>query len=104
MQGVLLLVLAKGQLCPFLQKGGSMLDFKEISKMVSFKEVLDSLNIPYSETDKELKTEKIIANKEKNMFFDKATKKGGSVIQFYSDHTGKTAKEAAQDIYESLNG
>jgi hypothetical protein len=75
------------------------LDFKEISGLVHIRDVLNLLNIPFTEDEKEIKTEDIIANKEKNMFFYKKTKKGGSVIQFYADHSGKTAREAAAELF-----
>jgi hypothetical protein len=95
--------LYQGLNSPFYRKGGKMfLDFKQISKDVEFKQVLDWLNIPYQETKTELKTENIIANKEKNLFFHKQGGKGGSVIQFYADHSNQSVREAALVLFKQF--
>lgn len=61
------------------------INFSEISKKIPFSVLLNHLNIPYEETEKELKTDNIIVSKDKNLFFYKGTKSGGSVINLYSD-------------------
>ena len=63
------------------------LNFKEISKQISFEEVLNWLNIPFQKKDKELRGEGFIINIEKNLFFcpDNDELKG-SVINFVAHY------------------
>jgi hypothetical protein len=80
-------------------------DFNHISKSITFKQLFDNLNIPYSEKKEEMKGEyknlKFIVNKEKNLFFcpnnDNAK---GSVINFLAAITGSDLRTAAIDLQE----
>ena len=72
------------------------LNFAEISKAISFSDVLDWLNIPYQKKNNELRGEGFIVSVEKNLFFDpKDDKKRGSVINFVSHHMKIGLREAA---------
>jgi hypothetical protein len=71
------------------------IDFKEVSAKVSFKQLLDHLGIIYEETDTEIKTEKIVVNKTKNLFFYKGSKEGGNVINFTAKHLDTDLRTAA---------
>lgn len=71
------------------------LDFKAISAAIPFKSVLDHFNIPYDETDKELRTEEIVVSKEKNLFFSLKGNGKGSVINFFANHEGIDLRRAA---------
>lgn len=72
------------------------LNFKEISKQISFEEVLNWLNIPFQKKDKELRGEGFIINIEKNLFFcpDNDELKG-SVINFVAHYKKTDLREAA---------
>lgn len=73
------------------------LNFKEISEKVSFEEVLNWLNIPFTKTDKELKGDEFIVSIEKNLFFSpKNENLKGSVINFLANHNGIDLREAAK--------
>lgn len=77
------------------------LNFKEISTAISFKDVLDWLNIPYQKTDKELKGASIIVSVEKNLFFSpKNENLKGSVINFVANHNSIELREAAKLLKE----
>jgi hypothetical protein len=72
------------------------LNFTEISKVISFEEVLNWLNIPFQRKDKELRGEGFIVNIEKNLFFcpDNDELKG-SVINFVAHYKKVDLREAA---------
>lgn len=72
------------------------LNFKEISKQISFEEVLNWLNIPFQKKDKELRSEGFIINIEMNLFFcpDNDELKG-SVINFVAHYKKIDLREAA---------
>ncbi|MBK7428764.1 MAG: hypothetical protein IPI60_17970 [Saprospiraceae bacterium] len=75
------------------------LNFKEISQQVQFMQLLNWLNIPFKETDKELKGDGFIVTKEKNLYFstkDKTQK--GSVINFLTHHKQIDLRAAALEI------
>lgn len=73
------------------------LNFKEISEKVSFEEVLNWLNIPFTKTEKELKGEEFIVSIDKNLFFfPKNENLKGSVINFLANHNGIDLREAAK--------
>lgn len=72
------------------------LNFKEISEKISFEDVLNWLNIPFEKTDKELKGEDFIINRNKNLFFNpKDENVKGSIINFLSYKNKIDAREAA---------
>lgn len=84
------------------------LDFKEICKTISFEEVLNWLNIPYSKRGDELKGNagvfKFIVNIDKQLFFvprNEAIK--GSIINFLSEYNGMTLREAAIELQSVFN-
>lgn len=72
------------------------LNFTEISKAISFEDVLNWLNIPFQRKDKELRGEGFIINIEKNLFFcpDNDELKG-SVINFVAHYKKVDLREAA---------
>lgn len=75
------------------------LNFQEISQQVQFMQLLNWLNIPFKETDKELKGDGFIVTKEKNLYFstkDKTQK--GSVINFLTHHKQIDLRAAALEI------
>jgi hypothetical protein len=71
------------------------LNFKEISESVSFEEVLKYFDIPYTETEGELKGKGFIANKEKNVYFNPTGKDKGSVINFVASQKNTDLRTAA---------
>lgn len=77
------------------------LNFQEISK-VSFKSVLDWLNIPYTETDKEYKGQGFIVTKHKNLYVNPTGEDKGSVINFVAIQEVKTLREAAKLIKDKF--
>lgn len=77
------------------------LDFNQISQAVLFRDLLDFLNIPYTESKTELRGEvkelKFIVNKNKNLFFSPNLKEArGSVINFLSYLHLVDLREAAE--------
>lgn len=72
------------------------LNFAEISKAISFIDVLNWLNIPYQKKNKELRGNGFIISIEKNLFFvpDNDDLKG-SVINFVAHHKQIGLREAA---------
>ena len=71
------------------------LNFAEISKAISFIDVLDWLNIPYQKKNKELRGDGFIVSLEKNLFFtpnDESLK--GSVINFVAHYKQIALREA----------
>jgi hypothetical protein len=80
-------------------------DFKQISSRITFKQLFDNLNIPYSEKKSELKGEykdlKFIVNTEKNLFLcTNNDNVKGSVINFLSAITGSDLRTAAIDLQD----
>lgn len=72
------------------------LNFDEISKVISFKDVLNWLNIQFTSTDKELRGEGFIINKEKNLFFSpENNEQKGSVINFVAHFKSISLRDAA---------
>jgi len=72
------------------------LNFEEISKAIQFEDVLNWLNIPFTQTDRELRGEGFIINKEKNLFFaPENDEQKGSVINFISHYKSISLREAA---------
>lgn len=72
------------------------LNFAEISKAISFIDVLNWLNISYQKKNKELRGDGFIVSLEKNLFFtpnDESLK--GSVINFVAHHKQIGLREAA---------
>ena len=72
------------------------LNFAEISKAISFIDVLNWLNISYQKKNKELRGDGFIVSLEKNLFFtpnDESLK--GSVINFVAHHKQIELREAA---------
>ncbi|MCX6154110.1 MAG: hypothetical protein NT007_08120 [Candidatus Kapabacteria bacterium] len=81
------------------------IDFRQISSQISFKQLLDNLNIPYAEKGKELRGEykdlKFIIDTNKNLFFCPADdKEKGSVINFLAMVTGSDVRTAALDLHK----
>jgi DNA primase len=72
------------------------LNFNEISKAISFEDVLNWLNIPFQRKDKELRGEGFIINIDKNLFFcpDNDEQKG-SVINFVAHYKKVDLRESA---------
>lgn len=82
---------------------GEFLNFAEISKDVAFHRLLNWLNIPFKETDKELKGEYFIVSKEKNQYFNTKDKtQKGSVINFLSHHKQIDLRSAASEILKQF--
>lgn len=77
------------------------LDFQEISK-VPFKKVLIWLDVPFAETNNQIKGEGFIITPEKNLFFDPHGPAKGSIINFVAFHKGIPLREAAQLIQTNL--
>ncbi|MBK9334708.1 MAG: hypothetical protein IPM96_20475 [Ignavibacteria bacterium] len=72
------------------------LNFAEISKAISFNDVLDWLNILYQKKNGEIRGEGFIVSIEKNLFFTpNDDSKKGSVINFVSHHKQIDIREAA---------
>ena len=72
------------------------LNFAEISKSISFSDVLDWLNVPYQKKNKELKGEGFIVSIDKNLFFVPGNEKiKGSVINFVANYKQIELREAA---------
>jgi hypothetical protein len=75
------------------------LNFAEISQQVPFKTLLDWLNIPFNETDKEIKGEEFIITKEKNLYINPKRKdEKGSVINFLCHHKQIDLRSAASEL------
>lgn len=73
------------------------LNFDEISKRVKFGQVLDWLQIPYTETQTgEYKGQAFIINKLKNVYFNPVGHDKGSVINFVSALKGIDLRTAAK--------
>lgn len=72
------------------------LNFTEISKAISFDEILNWLNIPFQRKDKELRGDGFIISIEKNLFFcpDNEELKG-SVINFVAHYKKVDLRQAA---------
>ncbi|MFH1052770.1 MAG: hypothetical protein V1779_17760 [bacterium] len=79
------------------------INFREISNKINFNQLLNWLNIPYTEKNGELKGEvngfKFIINTSKNLFFspDNASIKG-SVINFYATISNKSLRDTALEL------
>lgn len=72
------------------------LNFGDISKAIQFEDVLNWLNIAFTQTDKELRGEGFIINKEKNLFFAPENEnQKGSIINFVSHYKSISLREAA---------
>lgn len=76
------------------------LNFAEISKKVSFKDLFDYLNISYSQKNDELKTtDGIIVNTKKNLYFNtKDEYQKGSVINFLANFKDTDLRNAAKEL------
>ena len=75
------------------------LNFAEISKAVVFKDLLDALNIPYTEKGGELHGEGFIVTIDKNLFFmPKNDSIKGSPINFLAYHKNIELREAAAEL------
>ena len=74
----------------------NFLNFAEISKDISFHDLLDWLNIPYQKNGKELKGKDFIVSVEKNLYFSTVkNNEKGSVINFLANHKNIDLREAA---------
>lgn len=72
------------------------LNFNEISKAITFEDVLNWLNISFQRKDKELRGEGFIINIEKNLFFcPENDELKGSVINFVAHYKKVDLREAA---------
>jgi DNA primase len=81
------------------------LDFQEISKQVKFKDLLDALSLPYTETREGLKGNgkfSFVVSEDKNLFICPTLPIKGSVINFYSEHAGVTLREAAEWLFDTF--
>src|ERR1035438_8852993 len=75
------------------------LNFSEISQKISFKEVLDWLNIPYSVYQNgEIRGEGFIINTVKNLYLNPKGADKGSVINFLSNFKGIDVRSAASEL------
>jgi hypothetical protein len=76
------------------------LNFSEISSKVSFKELLDYLNISYSQKNNELRTnDGIVINIKKNLYFNtKDNNQKGSVINFLAHYKKIDLRSAAKEL------
>ena len=75
------------------------LNFAEISKAVPFRELLDSLNVCYTEKNGELHGEDFIVNISKNLFFTpKDDNIKGSPINFLAKYKNIELREAASEL------
>lgn len=76
------------------------LNFAEISKKISFKDLFDYLNISYSQKNDELKTtDGIIVNLKKNLYFNtKDEYQKGSVINFLANFKEIDLRTAAKEL------
>lgn len=74
------------------------LNFSVIGRAIPFKDVLDSLNVPYTEAKGEIKGQGFIVNKQKNLYFNPTGHDKGSVINFLSAIKGISLREAAQEL------
>lgn len=75
------------------------LNFNEISKSISFEEVLNWLNIPYQKNNNELRGEGFIVSIDKNLFFCPENEElKGSVINFVAHYKQIELREAASLI------
>ena len=75
------------------------LNFAEISKTVSFSQLLDDLNIPYITKGNELHGDAFIVNIDKNLFFmPKNETVKGSVINFLAHHKKISLRDAAAEL------
>jgi hypothetical protein len=77
------------------------LNFFEISK-IPFKEVLEHLQITYTETIKELKGQGFIVSKGKNKYFNPTGTDKGSVINFVANHNEMSLRDAAEMLYKEF--
>ena len=74
------------------------LNFSEISQKVTFQQLLDWLNIPYSIQNGEIKGEGFIINTIKNLYLNPNGKEKGSVINFLANHKGLDIRSAASEL------
>ena len=75
------------------------LNFSEISQKINFKDVLNWLNLPFSETQQgELKGEHFIVTVSKNLYFNPSGEDKGSVINFVANHKGLDLRGAAKEL------
>lgn len=75
------------------------LNFAEISQKVSFEELLNWLNIPYTATQQgELKGDGFIVTKSKNLYFNPNGEEKGSVINFLAKTKGIDLRSAALEL------
>lgn len=80
------------------------LNFSEISSKVSFKELLDYLNISYSQKNNEIRTnDGIVINIKKNLYFNtKDSNQKGSVINFLSHYKNIDLRSAAKELKDNF--
>ncbi len=72
------------------------LNFSEISKKISFLEILNWLNVPFQQKNKELRGEGFIVSTEKNLFFCSDNEElKGSIINFVAHYKKISLREAA---------
>jgi len=74
------------------------LNFSEISQKISFQQLLDWLNIPYSTQNGEIKGEGFIINTAKNLYLNPNGKEKGSVINFLANNKGLDVRSAASEL------
>lgn len=77
------------------------LNFQQISQ-VKFKDVLDWLAIPYTETETELRGQEFIANKKLNLYFTHTKTSKGSVINFISSLNQVDLRTAAKMLKDQF--
>lgn len=75
------------------------LNFAEISQKVSFKDLFSWLNVPFTETEKELKGDGFVVSIEKNLYTNPKNKEErGSVINYLSNLMDINLRDAASEI------
>lgn len=78
---------------------GTYLDFNLISKSVKFSQLLDWLNIPFTDKGTELIGKNFVVNVEKNLYLNTSNKEErGSIINYLSHHKEIDLRAAALEI------
>lgn len=78
------------------------LDFKSIAKAVSFKDLLDMLEIPYTEIKGELRGQGFIVTLKTNRYTNPTGNDYGNVINFVQRHLDMGARDAASWLKKNL--
>ncbi|MBS1516616.1 MAG: hypothetical protein JSS91_00855 [Bacteroidetes bacterium] len=78
---------------------GAYLDFSAISKQITFEQLLNWLNIPFTDKGTELIGKNFVVNVEKNLYLNTSDKEQrGSIINYLSHHKQIDLRAAALEI------